>query len=239
MNPPVILLLEAGLLDLLRHASPAAQAILVLLLAISVASWAIIINKRNELRRVGSENAEFLRLLRSSENFEFVEPLSDKWASSPLAGIFKTGCLEIRRLFGIAAGEAIVLSDPRQLAFAERILRRAAMSEMRRLESALGWLASTATASPFIGLFGTVVGIIVAFQGLSTQSQTSIQAVAPGIAEALVATAAGIFAAVPAYVAYNYFMSRMKAVGSEMDDFVLEMLNVLERRTMEHGVYRS
>lgn len=103
----------------------------------------------------------------------------------------------------------------------------------------MGWLASTATASPFIGLFGTVVGIIEAFQGLSTQTQTSIQAVAPGIAEALVATAAGIFTAVPAYIAYNYFLGDIKQIASHIDDFILELMNLLERRTIEYGVYHS
>lgn len=239
MIPVPLLQVQTSLFDLLRHSSLPAQAVLLLLLVVSVASWTIIISKRSALRRAASENVDFLRLLRSSEKFEFLEPLADKWTVSPLAGVFRAGCLEIRQLLNISAADPIVLADPKQMTIAERVLRRAAMGEMRRLEGGLGWLASTATASPFVGLFGTVVGIIVAFQGLSSQAQTSIQAVAPGIAEALVATAAGIFAAVPAYVAYNQFMGRMRGLASEMDDFVLEMLNTFERRILEYGVYRS
>ena len=239
LNLALHLALQSSLIHLIKNASVAAQAVLIILIIFSVASWTIIINKRIRLKRVQQENIAFLKLLRANDKFEAIESLEDKWTASPLAGIFRSGCQEIRQLLGMSARDELVLADPRQLTMVERSLRRAAMQEMRRLETGMGWLASTATASPFIGLFGTVVGIIVAFQGLSTQTQTSIQAVAPGIAEALVATAAGIFAAVPAYIAYNHYLGEVRQLASEMDDFVLELMNALERRTMEYGVYPS
>jgi biopolymer transport protein TolQ len=108
-------------------------------------------------------------------------------------------------------------------------MQSAAIDEATKLERSLGWLASTASASPFIGLFGTVVGIIIAFQGLTQTTTASIQAVAPGIAEALVATAAGIGAAVPAVLAYNHFLNLIKVISAEMDSFALRLLNLIER----------
>ena len=111
----------------------------------------------------------------------------------------------------------------------ERSLQKAASSEMTTLEQSLNWLATTGSVTPFIGLFGTVVGIINAFQGLGEGTSTTIQAVAPGISEALVATAAGLFAAIPAVIAYNHFLGRLKVFGAEMDDFMAELLNLVER----------
>jgi biopolymer transport protein TolQ len=127
----------------------------------------------------------------------------------------------------------------KSLSTVERTLKQSAVTQMSKLEQGVSWLASIATSSPFIGLFGTVVGIIIAFQGLSTQTQTSIQAVAPGIADALVATAMGLFAAVPAYMAYNYFVNRIKVISTLMDDFALEFLNLAEKSLAQYGIYRS
>ncbi len=230
---------QTSIIQLVKGATVAAQTVLAILLIFSIASWTIIFNKRSLLTRARSQDRDFLKVFRTSEKLEGRESFTERFESSPLARVYRTGGDEICRILDIPAREELALSDGKQLTIAERSLRRAAMLEMRRLESGMGWLASTATASPFIGLFGTVVGIIEAFQGLSTQTQTSIQAVAPGIAEALVATAAGIFTAVPAYIAYNYFLGDIKQIASHIDDFILELMNLLERRTIEYGVYHS
>jgi len=119
------------------------------------------------------------------------------------------------------------------------VLKQAAIVEIERMEKSLTWLASIATSAPFIGLFGTVIGIIISFQGLSVQTQTSIQAVAPGIAEALFATAAGLFVAVPAYIAYNYYVAQVRRLTALLDNFSLELMNTIERSLTQYGIFRS
>src|SRR5262249_23519395 len=136
---------------------------------------------------------------------------------SPLVAIFQAAHSELQRQSRL------------NLEAVQRVMQSAAIGETTKLEKSLGWLASTASAAPFIGLFGTVIGIIIAFQGLSTATTASIQAVAPGIAESLVATAGGIAAAVPAVLGYNHYLNRVKKLASEMDSFTLRLLNFIER----------
>jgi biopolymer transport protein TolQ len=132
----------------------------------------------------------------------------------------------------IAANAELEKQSRLNLEAVHRVMQSAAISETNQMERHLGWLASTASASPFIGLFGTVVGIIIAFQGLSQAATASIQAVAPGIADALLATAAGIAAAVPAVLAYNHYVNRIKVIAAEMDGFALRLLNFIEREAI-------
>ena len=154
---------------------------------------------------------------------------------SPLAGVFVSGYEELSRQVDDSANlqEKTDSTEPLKLLQnfngLQRTLEKAAQTEMTTLEHSLSWLATTSSVTPFIGLLGTVIGIINAFQGLGAGGTTTIQAVAPGISEALVATAAGLFAAIPALIAYNYFITRLKVFGVEMDDFVVDFLNTVER----------
>lgn len=221
--------------DLVAHSGALAQAVLLLLLGFSLLSWAIIFRKWRTYRMVEAQSLEFHSEFQRRTSLSEIYRECDRFPLSPLAGIYKAGYDELshrvqtarNRSAGSAEVERKAVVDG--LAGLERVLRKAAMAEMMAMEGSLSWLATTGAVTPFIGLFGTVVGIINAFQGLGEGGPTTIQAVAPGISEALVATAAGLFAAIPAVVAYNQFLSRLRRFGAEMDDFSVEFLNLVER----------
>ncbi len=213
-----------SLIDLLLKASPIAKGVLILLLIFSIASWSIIFSKWRALKKAEKATDEFLSSF-SQRNKKlsdlFVE--SEYRKASPLARIFSAGYEEVTSQIGDDSSRVHSLDS------VNRVMQSATINEVTEMEKSLSWLATAANASPFIGLFGTVVGIIIAFQGLSSASASSIQSVAPGIAEALIATAAGIGAAVPAAIFYNYFLNRIKSLTAKMDRFSLEMLNIIER----------
>jgi biopolymer transport protein TolQ len=207
----------SSLLDLILRSSPIAKFVLLLLLIFSLVSWAIIISKELATRRARQQSAEFLRVFEQSQRLSELRASTAAFAGSPLPALCHSAEDELRK------------QSTLNLEAVQRALQSAAIDETTKLEQSLSWLASTASAAPFIGLFGTVVGIIIAFQGLSTSTTTSIQAVAPGIADALVATAAGIAAAIPAVLAYNHYLNRIKVLAAEMDSFSLRLLNLIER----------
>lgn len=213
---------RSSLIDLLLRASPVAKAVLILLLLFSIYSWAIIITKWLWLRRAEHATKAFLERFRSSAKLSdlYTEAEGDE---SPIGRVFLAGYDEITGQLDESGGQV------RSLDALSRVLQSETINQVSRMERSLSWLATTANASPFIGLFGTVVGIIIAFQGLTTSSASSIQAVAPGIAEALIATAAGIGAAVPAAIFYNQFLNRVKTLTATLDRFALELLNLVER----------
>ena len=210
---------EAGmsLVDLIWRASPVAKLVLLLLLGLSVASWAIIFSKGKATKRSQLLSAQFLEAFERSQRWAELHAATSSIPDNPLKAIFLAAHGELQKQARLNS-EAV-----------QRVMQSAAIDEATKLERSLGWLASTASASPFIGLFGTVVGIIIAFQGLTQTTTASIQAVAPGIAEALVATAAGIGAAVPAVLAYNHFVNLIKVISADMDSFALRLLNLIER----------
>lgn len=208
---------SGSLVDLIFRASPIAKIVLLILLIFSVVSWAIIFAKERETRRAREQTRSFLELFERSQRWSEVQAGISPFTKSPLTAIF------------LAAHAELQAQRRLNLEAVQRVMQSVAIRETSRLEESLGWLASTASASPFIGLFGTVVGIIIAFQGLTQATTASIQAVAPGIAEALVATAAGIAAAVPAVLAYNHYLNRIKILAAEMDSFSLKLINFIER----------
>jgi biopolymer transport protein TolQ len=210
---------EAGmsLVDLILRASLIAKLVLLLLLGMSVASWAIIFAKGKATKRALLLSAQVLDAFERSQRWAELHASTSTIPDNPLKALFLAAHLELQKQTRLNQ-EAV-----------QRVMQSAAIDEATKLEQSLGWLASTASASPFIGLFGTVVGIIIAFQGLTQAATASIQAVAPGIAEALVATAAGIGAAVPAVLAYNHFVHQIKVISAEMDSFALRLLNLIER----------
>ncbi len=214
----------SNLVDLLFRSSPIAKFVLLLLLVFSLISWAIIIAKELATRKARTQTQEFLQVFGQSQRLSDLRASAAAFGESPLTALCTAAEDELRK------------QPTLSLDAVQRALQSTAIDETTRLERSLNWLASTASAAPFIGLFGTVVGIIIAFQGLSTSTTTSIQAVAPGIADALIATAAGIAAAVPAVLAYNHYLNRIKVFAAEMDSFSLRLLNLIEREASESAI---
>jgi len=226
---------------LIARSSGVSKVVLLILVLFSVVSWAIILYKLWSFRRAERHTASFLDVFRRSSKFSEVQAVCRGLNASPLVGIFQSGYTELTvQLRQAASGNPAASSaagaggaQPRptikSLPAVDRALLRAAAVEVNRLERRVPFLATTASITPFIGLFGTVWGIMSAFQGIAQVGSTNLAVVAPGIAEALIATAAGLFAAIPAVYFYNLFATRVKLFASEMDDFALEFLNIAER----------
>ena len=219
------------LLTMVTGSGPVVQAVLYLLVFFSVASWGVILYKARQIRTARRASDRFIETFWETKNLTTVHAASQEMGDSPVAQVFRAGYQELVRLTRAKrqAEEAQLSTDLGGVANVERAMRRAATQQLTTLERALTFLATTASASPFIGLFGTVWGIMHAFLGLSATQSSSIQAVAPGIAEALIATATGLFAAIPAVVAYNSFSRQIRVLSAEMDNFGFEFLNIAER----------
>ncbi len=221
--------------SLVSNSGPIAQMVLLILLFFSLFSWGIIFQKVRFYKEVGQQSQEFYERFRRTSSLSELYSKCERFPQSPLAGMFKSGYEELSQRIessdsgGDSSQLAVNPGTLKSVSGVQRALQKTAQTEMTALETSLPWLATTGAVSPFIGLFGTVIGIINAFQGLGEGSVTTIQAVAPGISEALVATAAGLFAAIPAVIAYNHFVNRLKLFGVEMDDFSAEFLNTIER----------
>ncbi len=232
--PPEIVTTEpvsGSIWSVFAHASGFAIVILLILVAFSLLSWTIILRKWLTFRQIDRQNHAFVSFFRKSERLSEVHAACEHYRGSPLPGIFSAGYQELNaqiQTLKAPQAESISLGD-RPIAGIQRALERAAAAELSVLERSMSWLATTGAVTPFIGLLGTVIGIINAFNGLGMVKTASIQAVAPGIAEALIATAAGLFAAIPAVIAYNHFLARLKKAAAEMDDFSMEFLNLVER----------
>jgi len=219
---PVALFLQVSLWELIATSAPIPLAVLALLLTISVLSWAIIFTKWNLLRKARTDNLRFLRAFRKANGLEAVALASEQFSSAPLVAVFDYGYEEVDRQ---VKNRGRLINKPA----IERNLQIGISEEIAKLERNMNWLATAATVSPFIGLFGTVMGIIDAFQALGVSGSVSLRVVAPGIAHALVATALGLAVAIPAAVFYNHFGHVVREIGTRMEDFSLEFLNQAER----------
>jgi biopolymer transport protein TolQ len=227
--PFFAVVVSGEILDLVGETGPVAKVVLVILLAFSVISWAIILSKWSLLRRARVQSGRFVRAFRKAQRLQDVGAVAEQFRPSPLVGVFESGFEEYRRQAGVA-GNPIAIQRAMQIATSE---------EMTRFERNLPWLAITAAVTPFIGLFGTVWGIIDAFHGLGTAGAATLRAVAPGISEALITTAAGLAAAIPAVIAYNLIGGSIREFASRGDDFALEMLNMVERQQPAPTAYRT
>jgi biopolymer transport protein TolQ len=219
--------MSGGVLDLVLTAGPVAKVVLAILLLFSVISWALIVEKWWHFRRVRRHTGAFLKVFREGRRSSAVATAARKLRESPLTAMYLAAYQEVTGF-----DEPLVEAEevgPEAVEAADRAMRRAATLEVERLERYLPFLATTASSTPFIGLFGTVWGVMSAFHGIGQQGSASLAVVAPGISEALIATAAGLGAAIPAVIGYNFFVNRVKRWASEMDAFALEMLNVLSR----------
>src|SRR5580704_12652847 len=205
---------------LIESSGLVAKAVLLILLLFSVASWAIIFSKWGLFRRARVQSNRFMRAFRKSERLQDVAAVAEQFKPSPLVAVFEGAYDELRKQAS---------SYPIRMAALQRATQIASSEELTRLESRLPWLATTGAVTPFIGLFGTVWGIIDAFHGLGTAGAATLRAVAPGVSEALITTAAGLFAAIPAVIAYNIFTQNIREFGARMDDFSLELMNEIER----------
>jgi biopolymer transport protein TolQ len=209
-----------------------AKGVLALLVVFSLVSWAIIIYKGVAFRRAYSQSQTFLQVFRKSSKFSEVNAVCAQLKASPLVGVFQAGYLEVnQQVRGGQPSSAPPQPKPvvRSLESLTRALVRAATGEVTRLERRVTFLATTASVSPFVGLFGTVWGIMNAFADIGRMGSANLAVVAPGISEALITTAAGLAAAIPAAVFFNFYNSRIKVLSSMMDDFALEFLNIVER----------
>ncbi len=225
---------SGGMLGLLSHVSGVAMGVLVLLAVFSLVSWAIILYKGVSLRRAYSQSRTFLDVFRKSTKVSEVNSVCIQLQASPLVGVFQAGYQEVnQQVRGTGKEEkpagAAARPTVRSLESLSRALVRAATGEVTRLERRVTFLATTASVTPFIGLFGTVWGIMKAFEAISQMGSANLSVVAGPIAEALITTAMGLAAAIPAAFFFNLYNSRIKVLSSMMDDFALEFLNIVER----------
>ena len=223
LNTLPALFIGGEIIDLVRETGLVAQAVLLGLLAFSLVSWAIILSKWALVKRARVQSGRFLRAFRRAQRLQDVATVSDQFRPSPIVGVFQSGFREFERQVGSSGG----LRNPLAV---QRAMQIAASEEMTRFERNLPWLAITGAVTPFVGLFGTVWGIIDAFHGLGTSGAATLRAVAPGISEALITTAAGLAAAIPAVIAYNLIGGSIRDFAARCDDFSLEMANAVERQ---------
>jgi biopolymer transport protein TolQ len=214
--------LQVNLWEMVGQSTPLTFAVLLILLIFSIFSWTIIFSKWNALRRARRTDARFLRAFRKANGLDAVMVASEQYRPSPLVAVFDFGYEELERQVKLRGG----VHNRTAL---ERTLQLGVSEELAKLERHMNWLATTASVAPFIGLMGTVMGIISAFNDLGQMGSTSLKAVGPGISQALIATAVGLFAAIPAAIFYNYFGHLIREMGARMDDFSLEFLNLAER----------
>jgi biopolymer transport protein TolQ len=225
MHQYLLLALIGGeIVDLVNETGLVAKAVLLFLLLFSIISWAIILSKWSVLRRARVRSGRFLRAFRKAQRLQDISAVAEQFRPSPLVGVFEAGFEEFRRQVGNSTG---AIRNPLAV---QRAMQIANSEELTRFERNMPWLAITGAVTPFIGLFGTVWGIIDAFHGLGTSGAATLRAVAPGISEALITTAAGLAAAIPAVIAYNLIGGSIREFAARGDDFALEMLNAVERQ---------
>ncbi len=209
------------IVDMISNTGAVAKLVLLALAAFSLISWAIILTKWSLLRRARMQSGRFMRAFRKAQRLQDIAAVADQFRPSPLVGVFEGGFEEYKR-------QVVASGMLRNLTAIQRGMQIGASEEISRLERNMAWLAITAAVTPFVGLFGTVWGIIDAFHGLGTAGAATLRAVAPGISEALITTAAGLAAAIPAVIAYNLIVASIRELAARGDDFALEVLNAVE-----------
>ncbi len=219
--------MNINIFRIMAEADIVVKFILFLLFSVSVVSWAIIIYKIRVIKTAFAQSGKFLEAFHKSKSLNEVGEAAKKYRGSPLAAIFSAGFKELTYQSKNTSGGSAWTGEKTDSL--NRALLKAANNEIARLEKMMFFLATTGSVSPFIGLFGTVWGIMISFERIGVLRSASLQTVAPGIAEALVATAVGLFAAVPAVIGYNFFLGRIKDLIAEMEDFSLEFLSIAER----------
>lgn len=231
----VKLAVNTSMFDALMSASPVVQLVLLLLVGLSVVSWAIIFAKRRQLSVVRGENTAFLEIFWKAPSLDAINEQMNNHQGSPIGQLFLAGYNELQRL-AEATQKKSAESTP-QLAGLDnmgRALRKSMDNELVLLETNLNFLATTSSNAPFIGLFGTVWGILTSFHQIGATGSANLAVVAPGISEALIATAIGLATAIPAGAAYNYFLTRVKREELELQNFCADFLNIAKRNFFKH-----
>ena len=213
---------DLSLWDMIQNLRPVPLADIAILILFSLISWTIVFSKSSVFSRARRDNRNFLRAFRKAQSLQSVAVASEQFGRAPLVAVFDFGYGEIERQ---VKQRGALVNKPA----IERSLQLGISEEVTKLEMNMNWLATVASVSPFIGLFGTVWGIIDAFEGLGTAGSASLRAVAPGISEALITTAIGLAAAIPAAIFYNVFGTRIKEIGTRMEDFAIEFQNFADR----------
>ncbi len=224
------------MLELVLSSGPVVKSVLIILVYFSLVSWAIIFYKLAVVRKAMTETDRFLDFFWTKKRFDLIGQGVKEFSNSPVASLFREGYHELLQLKKRPADDNVAEEFTSRMPNTDivaRALRRATTQETQRLEKYLTFLATTGSITPFIGLFGTVWGIMDAFHGIGQTGSASLAVVAPGISEALVATAIGLAAAIPAVIGYNHFLNKVNELIGEMDNFSQEFLNILER--MERG----
>ncbi len=233
---------RGSVVDLVLYSGPVVKIVLLILLFFSILSWAIIFSKLRLIRRADKESRHFLRIFWEGKQLSTIFADSKKLRYSPTAEVFRAGYVELTKLSQASSNPESHRKDSEGTALniefsgednISRAMRQASTTELTKLEKALGFLATTGSTTPFIGLFGTVWGIMDAFRGIGMRGSATLAVVAPGISEALIATAAGLAAAIPAVVAYNYYINRIKVLSAEMENFSAELLNIIKRHFLK------
>jgi biopolymer transport protein TolQ len=215
-----------SVLALISQSGLVAKIVLLMLLGASITCWAIIFTKWKVLKAAHLQNDKFINIFWNSKSIDEIITKTEKFQASPVASVFKYAVKELRRVSG---GEISSNTPSERLENVQRALMRASSSEIASLEKNVAWLATTASAAPFVGLFGTVWGIMNAFQNIGATGAANLAVVAPGISEALITTATGIAAAIPAVIAYNYFLGQIKKVAVDIDCFTQDFVNIVHR----------
>jgi biopolymer transport protein TolQ len=218
---------QIGLAVLFQNLSIASWIVLAILLLFSIWSWGIILAKSLLLRKVAAESETFWRIFRKGQSLSEVATASESLRFTPLAPVFRSGS-EILQPPPVKSQGGVAAGTPINIKTLQRSMQRTAAAQLTQLESRLTFLATTASVAPFIGLFGTVWGVLTSFLGLSNAENATLKAVGPGIAEALIATAFGLAAAIPAVIAYNHFVNRLRTVGGQLDDLQADLLAIAE-----------
>jgi biopolymer transport protein TolQ len=216
--------------EIARNSGPVGMAVLALLIGASATSWAIIVKKYLQLRRAREESVKFLETFWQSKRLDSIYEAADRLGASPISQVFRAGYVELSKVTAQKQAEASGMSEELGgIENVERALKRATASEVTHLEAHISFLGTTASAAPFVGLFGTVWGIMRAFHDIYRMGNANLATVARPISEALIATAVGLFAAIPAVVAYNSFVSKIRVLDSEMTNFSSDFLNIVRR----------
>jgi biopolymer transport protein TolQ len=216
---------SSALVEMLHNSGPTALIVLGILLLSSIFSWAIMLSKWRAFSQAETQNKKFVRAFRKSGRLSEIAAVADQFRPSPLVSVFHEIHDEYQRQ---SAGRGM----PRNPQALERASLTASSEALTLMERRMTWLATIAQSATFVGLFGTVMGIVDAFHGLGTAGAATLRAVAPGISEALITTAAGLVVAVPALVGYNQLTSRLRESAARMDDFGRELLNAIENAAL-------
>jgi biopolymer transport protein TolQ len=224
----------SDLIELILEASPVVKGVIILLILFILACVFIIVYKYILIRRAQNQTHRFMEIFWESKRLDEIYQAADDLKRSPISQLFKAGYVELSKLKG-SKGEESKKDETHvgDIGNVERALRRASTAEITHLESLVPFLATTGSTAPFVGLFGTVIGIMISFMQINASGSAGMEVVSQGISEALIATAIGLMAAIPAVIAYNYFLRRIRVLSSEMDNFSSDFLNIVKRHFLK------